>query len=88
MDDQQVDRSTADVDDLRGLLAGALTSTAPQLQPGAVGLESEHFLVHVDRDGTPRGRASLDELTALLDDHPHLDPRAPLARPAQREPSV
>ncbi len=89
MDDQQVDRSTADVDDLRGLLAGALTSTAPQLQPGAVGLESEHFLVHVDRDGTPRGRASLDELTALLDDHPHLDPDPPdpLALTGWRAPS-
>lgn len=48
--------------------------------PGAIGLESEHFLLHIDRNGTPIRRVTLAEMTAMLDDHPGLDPEPPTPR--------
>lgn len=67
----------ATTEDLHALIAAAMTPAPEACTPGAVGLESEHLLVHVDRDGSPRGRATLAEVTALLDDHPTLDPEPP-----------
>ncbi|AXV08562.1 Glutamate--cysteine ligase [Euzebya pacifica] len=66
-------------DQVRALLAAMLVPAASCPGPGAVGLESEHFVVHVDAHGAPVGRADLSTMTAVLDEHPALDPEPPSA---------
>lgn len=69
--------------DLREVVSAALTvlpgASGPPGGPGAVGLEVEQFLLRLDGPGRPVGRLGVDELTALLDDHPALDAEPPSA---------
>lgn len=65
------------VDDLEALVVASLTPGPSSDSPGAIGLESEHFLIHTDDVGRPQRRATVQELHDLLDSHPGLRAEAP-----------